>query len=400
MNAQTSDTAASDQLKKIKDMADAQTATANAQMAAANAQKAQAEAEVAALKAKIGEIPASGYTGATELGAGAGSAEAVLLSAIAVNDIAKKFAERMKKDIPIVGTQKVTKIILTASTTVPDFQALMVFSTQYASLQIAIAAARKEAEITHATDTGVKLESVAAIGLGLAAINNILAFAKTDFKYVGFDVTATDSMLLNATARHLKAENATVEIPSLYLPDAMAISNPGLKMTSQVLDWSKEAKRNIKLFEAAQARLEKQSADAPSNQELKDKLQKVKDSLAIWKAVSDAIDAWVKQVTTADDKGMVPLATIIRQSAIKQKLDGGASLVIIQLHKLVGTGYTKKNLWSSLGANPFFMAGGAVASYVAFDGPNGAVLSSMFLPVHGGYHSVSEIEEVVNNANK
>jgi hypothetical protein len=146
-----------------------------------------------------------------------------------------------------------------------------------------------------------------------------------------------------------------------------------------------------------QSAIEKQIAALPNDEALKTKLQKAKDALAIWKAISDALDAWVKQVTSADDKGTIPLVSILRQSVIKQKLDSGASLVTIQLYKMVGTGYTKKNLWSSLGSNPFFVAGGAVAGYIALDGKNGSIISSMLLPVHGGYYSVSDIQERVNN---
>jgi len=127
-------------------------------------------------------------------------------------------------------------------------------------------------------------------------------------------------------------------------------------------------------------------------------LQKIKDFSATWKAISDALDAWIKQVISADDKGNVPVTTIIRQSAIKQKLDEGADLVIIQLHKLVGTGYTVKNILSSLGSNPFFAAGGALASYVEFNGKSGTVINSMLLPIHGGYYSVSDIKENLDKA--
>ena len=119
-----------------------------------------------------------------------------------------------------------------------------------------------------------------------------------------------------------------------------------------------------------------------------------------WTIVSDAIDAWSKTATTADDKGNVPLATVLRQAAIRQKLDSGAAFMVVQVYQAAGTAYTKKNIASSLWGNPFFIMGGAVAGYSLFDGKSGRVISSALVPLHGGYLSVDEVESLVNEAVK
>ncbi|WP_189691036.1 hypothetical protein [Pseudorhodoferax aquiterrae] len=362
--------------------------TADAQAALANAQKAQSEAELAALKKRYGDFSGSGISGTAELTGSAGTAEATLLGSVAVNRIAKEFAA------PLKALSATGSIVLTTATTVPDFQALTAFETQFLAVSTAVAAARLGTSDKAADNAGLKTESVAGIGLGLDAVSKILSFAKTDYKFVNLDVAGTDAMLLRALAGLLK--DKTVEIPAFYVADAISASNRILSRTGDINKWSVEAKGRVKFHEAAQAEFEKQIAAKPADQDLKDGLQKAKSALSTWKAVSESVDAWSKQLTTADDKGNSPIATIARQSAIKNKLENNGVLVIVELHKVAGSGYTKKNLWSSLGANPFFVMGGAVASYVALEGNTGRVLDAQMLPVHGGYHSVSDIKGVVN----
>lgn len=435
VNAQIPDNATNDELKKLKEDADARRAAyealkqaddakrafetgqdaakqaladqsaaakaakdvADAQTAAANAQKAQVEAELAAVKAKIGEIPPSGYSGAVDLGTNAGNAEATLLGAAAVNQVAMKFAERIKAD-------RASRSVLLLSTpgTLPDFQLLMTFNAQLDAVRAAVIAARESTkkQVEDVSKAGVQLESIAALGLGLDAVNKLLAFAKGDYKFIGIDVASNDAMLLSALAQQLKAGGAvSVEIPAVYFPDAFAASNAVLKKITDIYQWSTEAKRHARTFEAAQTAIEKQLAGKADDEELKNRLAEAKRALGTWKSVSDTIDGWVKQITVADDKGNVVLASILRQSALKQKLDGGAALLVVQLHKVAGTGYTKKSFVSSLfGINPFFVMGGAVAGYVALDGKSGQAFSSMLLPMHGGYHSVSDVQDIVGNA--
>lgn len=364
--------------------------TADAQTAAANAQKAQSEAELAALKKRFGDFTGSGIGGTAELTGNAGTAEATLLGSVAVNSIAVKFAESLG-NVTSKGP-----MVFTTATTVPDFQALTAFETQFLAINTAVAAARAATSDKPADNAGVRTESVAAVGLGLEAVSKILSFAKTDYKFVNLEVASADAMLLRALAGLMKGKNKDVEIPAFYVADAMSANNHVLARAAEINKLSLEARSRTKFHEAAQAEFEKQIAAAPADPTLKAGLQKARSAVATWKAVADAIEAWSKQLTTADDKGNSPIATIARQSAIKRKLDGGSVLVIVELHKVAGTGYTQKNLWSSLGANPFFVMGGAVASYVALDGASGKVLGAQMLPVHGGYHSVSDIPAVVN----
>ncbi len=401
----TSKSPTADQLaaaKAAKELADAQKAQADAE-------KAQTDAATAAAKAKVGDIPASGYGGTAEMGTGAGSAEALLLGTVAVRKIAGLMAAALKKDKPADQS----RLMLFTSGTVPDFQALLGFNAQRDALKFAMDHA-KESTKTADQNAPVGAMAVATVGLALDAISKVLGYFKTDYKFQGIDVTATDGMLVAALAGELRALSITAQVPALYQAAAPAGAQAVLQEIAEPFNWAEQARLRMHRHEDAQPDLEKQLADKlkikaddkakPEDRrqadaaatELQRRLQKVKDAVALWKSLADRLDAWAAKLGTADDKGQVPLANVVRQAALRYELDNGAALVVLQLHKAAGTGYTKKNLWSSLGANPFFVMGGAVASMTAFHGKTGEVFSSMLQPWHGGYRSVSEIQFIVN----
>jgi len=365
--------------KAAKDLADAQKAQADAE-------KAQADAAAAAGKAKFGDIPASGYSGTADMGAGAGNAEAMLLGSVAVRQIASKFAASLKQDKPA----GVATLLLFTATTVPDFQALVAFNAQFEGIEFAFdqtTAATKGVDIA---PVGLATFSVAAVGLGLDALNKVLGFFKSDYKFQGIAVDSTDGMLLTALAQELRKQGVPCEIPAVYQPRALDGAGTTLEKFNKLSARGSQAREKARLHELAQTQLEAEQAAKLKDKKdaeaaaLQPRIQKAKEAAAIWKALADRIDAWAKQVAVADDKGNVPMVTILRQAALKAALDDSAALVVVQLHKVAGTGYTVKNIWSSLGANPFHVAGGAVASVMAFDGKSGQVFSSALLPWHGG----------------
>lgn len=391
---------ATDPTKQASDSQAAATKTAKdeaeAQTALANARKAQSEAELAAIKKRFGDFNGSGIDGKAELGEKAGSAEATLLGSAAINHIADVFAASIISAKPVDPKKAAEKenIILATPTTIPNFQALTAFELQFNATKTAVAVA--EAKTGGVKTEGVKTESLASIGLGAEAISKLLSFAKTDYTFKNIDISSSDAMLVYALAGKLDAAN--VVVPSIYAADAISQTNTLLGRSMEINQWLIDSKRRLKTHEAAVVEAEKKLTDNPKDEAAKKLRDENKSASGIWKSVSESVEAWSKQLSTADDKGNSPIATIAREFAIKQKLDEkGTILVIVELHKLTGTGYTKKNLWSSLGANPFFVMGGAVASYVALDGPSGRVLSAKTLPVHGGYHSVSQIQAVVNS---
>ncbi|MBS1133053.1 MAG: hypothetical protein H6R02_194 [Burkholderiaceae bacterium] len=377
---QSSDTAA-DQLKAQKDLAELQKSVFEAQ-------KAQYEAQLAAAKAKFGDLPASGIGGTADLATGAGTAEGLLLGTKTVNEIADAFV------CDILLKAEPAKFVLSTTSAIPDFQLLIAFEAQHT----AMAAAVKQAEISTGSEERAVRESP-ALAAALPFVSNLLSYAKTDYKFIGFDVTTSDAMLLRAMAGKLVAKGRTVSIPAVYyLPQA---SQSSLSLLSKIGDldtWSIKAKKLLLLYGDEKKQIEKDLTKTPNDEALKKQSDRLQLNIATWQAVSDAIDAWSKKLIAPDDKGTSAIATIVRQGAIKQPLDAGAGLLVVELHKVSATGYSKKNLWSSLGANPFFVMGGAVASYVLVNGKTGEVLSAQLLPHSGAYLSVSEVEQQVNSA--
>jgi hypothetical protein len=292
---------------------------------------------------------------------------------------------------------KKKSILLFGSASFPDFLALIVQETQYEAIKQALAKAQADANPGALSKYAVATPlTVAAIGLGLDALNKILAFAKTDYKFANVDVASSDAMLLSELAGRLSARNLVVELPYTFLANPVAATNPALQRAIDIYGWGVDAKKTVKRFQEIQAAIEKLLAATPADAQLKTDLQTAKDAVTTWVTFGDAIDAWSKTATTVDDKGATPLATVVRQAAIRQKLDNGASFLVVQVHKVAGTTYTKKNILSSLGGNPFFVMGGSVASYTLFDGKTGRVLGSSLTPLHGGYLSVDELKATVN----
>lgn len=384
---------------------------AELQKAQAEAEKARAEAANATTKAKFGDIPASGFTGAVELGTNAGSTEALLLASVAVRSVAKEMAEAIGKAKP----GNMTKAMLYTSSTVPDFQALASFRAQREGFMASFEAT--DAATKNAPKGGGLAASVTPVGLALDAAGKLLNFFKTDFKFQSFEVASSDGMLLAAVAGELRALTPPVaaQAPTLYqvgmagtlqqtvvddIKDALGRAQQAMLRMAPHVAAAKE--REPRLAAALKVKADEtkpkpeRDAAAADAERLQGEVQRANEAAALWKALADRIDAWSTKLATPDDRGQIPLAAVVRQAAVQAELESGAALVVLQLHKAAGTGYTKKNLLSSLGANPFFVMGGAVASMTAMDGKTGDVFASALVPVHGGYHSVSDVKAVVN----
>lgn len=382
--AQASDPA-TDQLKAQKDLAELQKQVAEAQ-------KAQSEAELAAAKAKFGDLKDSGIGGSADItSANAGMAEGLLLGSKAVDLIAKQFVNSIcKKSTPI-------RLVMVTSASVPDFQLLTAFEAQHT----AIATAVRLAETTTGSEN-LRTEAVALLAAALPFVSSLLSYAKTDYKFIAIAVESSDDMLLRAMASRLTEKGRKVEIPAVFLPTASTASSSVQAKIGDLDTWSIRAKKLLLFYGKQKEDIEKVLAKTPDDKAKKDELAQLQIKIATWQAVSESIEAWSKKLATTDDKGNSAISSIVRQAAIRSSLQAkdGAGLLVVQLHKVAATGYSKKNLWSSLGANPFYVMGGAVASYVLVDGISGEVISSRLLPFSGGFHSVSDLESTVNPPEK
>jgi hypothetical protein len=86
------------------------------------------------------------------------------------------------------------------------------------------------------------------------------------------------------------------------------------------------------------------------------------------------------------------LGTILQQKAGYDVAKAGGVL-FVKMHSAGGAFYTKKNLWSALGAMPFYVSGGVVASYSYVHGDSRkAGLLEMVVP----YTKVGNVEQVID----
>jgi hypothetical protein len=304
-----------------------------------------------ALAADNAPITNSGIKGEATIDDKAGKTEALLLGTVALNEIADKFAAQIKRDIPVVDT-----LLLFPSTEIFDFTELRVFNTFYDLLnQQATAPPRPRNE------RGDKLaDPVTTVSFGADVVKNFLSLFKTDYSFSGVDISIPDDMFLSALANSLRHQypDSVVELPKIYNPNSYKTPEGLIKKLVNLSTWANESES-----------------------------EKSKGAKALISLLS-TVDA-VKKSTL--------FAEVVRQGMLQEKMkQGNTFIVLLQPTRLSGSLYTKKNLWSSLGSNPFHVMGGAVASYTVLNGFSGKVVSSMLLPVHGGYHSVSDIQKIVN----
>jgi hypothetical protein len=386
--------------KAAKELADAEKAAADAQKAAADARKAQSEAALAAFKASVGDVTASGYTGAVNLAEKAGTTEATLLAAKAVNTAAQRISEALPP-----GPEK--EIIILAMGEMPNFQPAILFRTQIAVYKKAFTEAQKisdAADKTAPEPSGFKLEAVpvaAAAGVALDALNKLLSYFRTDYKIGGIDLTLDDSVLIHSLAGVIADSNKRkgVKVLGFYNPAALSEDGSGILLELTNLSHLKtgsleRANRHDKLS----GRFAEDAGKESDNQKKADFLNKAKTH----KAAADALrlaassyDNFSTKFTTADDKGGIPLANIIRDIAVFNALKDN-DLLAVKLQKFGGAYYTKNNIVTFFGGMPFFHMGGVVASYLLMDGATGTVLRSGVVPVHGGFIKANDLLGEVN----
>ncbi len=301
------------------------------------------------LKAQLGTITNSGIKGEAVIDNKAGKAEAMLLGSVALNEIANKFAVQIKRDIPAGAT-----LLLFQSSESFDFYELRVFNTSYDLLK-----KQKEPTIEKSV-VRFSPAIIASIGPVADMVKNMLSLFKTDYAFSGVDIELADEMLLSALTNSLKKQysnSITVELPKVYNPGIYKTPDTLIEKLANLSQWANETTKRA---------------------------EEAKTLLTQLAAIDN------------DKKGTM-FSRVVQQTVLQDKLlKSNTYLVILQPSKLSGSLYTKKSLWSSLGSNPFYVMGGAVASYTVLDGISGKVISSMMLPVHGGYHSVSDIQRIVN----
>jgi hypothetical protein len=354
------DTKLSD-LKNQKDLADAKKDLANSQ---ADALKAQL----------FGTVTAGTFSGAVDMKEKVGVAEANLLASHAIRVAAARIAAQVH--VPT----KDKAVYLFNVKDFPNFQRLAAFRFRKALVKQAYTSAKVSAGAEEAVDAMPALASGA-----LDALSKILGFFKSDFTIGGTEVKADDTQLLFAVAGSLS--DREFHIPSIYDPTNQTRAVDSMtEALAELVPLRTNASAEIKTLSDQVDQLEK--GNDTQRKEAEDKKARVD----LLKAVGALHDSFLNSLTTPDSNGILPVALLSQEWAIDGALRTGAAVMLVKLESTAGGYFIKKNLFTGLGEMPLYHTGGSVASYVLLSGPEGKVLASNVVPVHGGFVKAGEVQ--------
>jgi hypothetical protein len=401
-------------------LADAKAAKtlADADKAAADARKADAEAQTAALKAIIGEVPASGIKGEVEPKDKAGVTEAGLLAGRSARLAAQGISDDLPSGTPstainrtaprqeaATGSTAQQVLLLYTVAEAPNFTSLLTYRAQVTLVRDALQEAdRLSIETNKQAPPPGPVEvtpefALTGVGLGLDAASKILGYFRSDYAIGGVQLSFDDSLLLHALAGNdTLRQKYAVRLPAQYNADALTQPATGVLHDLKLLAQLKAGvSTKLPQHEKAMADFTAQAAKAvePAKKGLLTGADLHQKAVVALKGALALNDAFFAKLTSGDDKHSVPLSVVVREDTIARALKDGAALLLIKLQTSGGAYYTKKNLWTFFGRMPFYNMGGVVASYVLMAGPNGQVLKSGVVPIHGGFIKSNHVAEVV-----
>lgn len=360
----------------------------------ADAKKAQADAELAAFKAKVGEMPTSGIQGSVELGEKAGSMETALLAARATSLASRQIARAVKAE---AGVQ--TVFIFPAGEP-PDLKTLREFRAARELLVPEFISAMRN--VTAASNE----TPLAAAGIALDAATKLLGFFRSDFKVGGTEMSADQGLLAEAIAGQLRNKETGAAIPEVYVFSLYYKFDPKADaefLNSELKPLDQKHAEALDVQRAGEARVAALTAEASAMTDEASKNKKVglvqraellQRQIDRLKRVIGLYDA-LRERLAAEGK----LETLVRQFEVSQRLAAEGTVVLTaKVHKVGGSHYVEKNLWTTFGAMPFKVMGGVIVSYSLFEGKSSRLLASQLLPVHGGFESAKTLQETLNTS--
>lgn len=364
-------------LQQSQDAASQKLADLQNQKTLADAQKSLADAQSQAALAKyIGDVRAGPYSGSVDMKDKAGTEEALLLAARAVREAGAIIAKSVEA--------KSDKFNIFSVKDFPNFQRLTNFRFRKELLKQAFEAAGVK------KPTGPVEEAVTPgmVSAGLDAFSKLLGFFKTDYTIGGIDVKLDDSLLVFAVAGNLSQKE--VHVPSLYEPSMQESTVQALtKELAELVGLRGIADAQVEQLNDKTGDLIKKAAD-PQNAAIKDDFQKLASEL---KPKIDQLngaialyDTFATSLTSPDpNTGAVPLTAVGLEFSIDGALKSGGTVLLLRLENTGGGYLLKKNLLTGLWKMPLYHMGGATATYLLLNGPDGKVLAGDVIPIHGGF---------------
>jgi hypothetical protein len=373
-------------------------AAVEAQTVIFNAQKAEAaaaavNAQVAAEKARFGSIAGTDL-GSTTVESGAGGAEAGLLAAAAID----RASSSIKAVLEAANPDAKPYIIFTGLQR-PSFGDYRLFEVKVDIVGAAYRRAddaRTQADaVAGASASATLLPEVAisgavtAVGAAMEVLKNLGSYFRADYKFSSATVSGVDADLL-AVSLAGKLKNCSyparwspaVEVGEIYrLLGGLSTRRDSAtqeltRMLSAQKRWADDA--------AAVA------ADATEKQKLQDIANLYQTAAELYSSANKAFDDLFASLAEVDAAGTVLVTRIAEQKAISAALADGALAVLVQVAGASGTAFTKKDLWTFFGGAPFYVSGGAIASFLVVD-VKGSVKAAGQHRVHSGFIKVQDV---------
>jgi hypothetical protein len=362
-------------------------------MAEAQLAKAQAEAKTAQLTYANAAGPAAAQTGKVDVKTNAGQIEADVLMAQSLSPIATKIIEGIK------GKASGKPIVVFAGTDGQPLARWEMFHFRTARIeeQFGLLAARKKnlddrydglTNKIHIAEYSNFVSAVTGITPGLAAVSKVLSYFASDYEVGGITVATDDTLLVAAIA-------SQPDGLQLYLPSRLMKVGAGDEIYAIVarLDESSQ------LAQTWVAGGKKRSADlnelAKKDKERADALTALAKDYDVFvddcgKVIASR-DALMATLASTDDKNPMPFSAVVQEKAISDAMGPDGFGLFVHMHSAAGGDFTKKNLWTYLGGMPFYVSGGAVASYFLIGRADGRVAAGGVVAFECGYRKATEV---------
>jgi hypothetical protein len=389
-------------------VAEAEKAVFDKEKAAADAKAAAIAADQAATKASFGSISANSVTsGEVTAGSKAGLTEATILASRALESIVKQIATKIASVADPIAVIPGNQLARTFDYEIYSLNKSSVDGL-FKQSNAEYIDVNKECEIFFSperSDGGPEAGPgalITGVGAALDAASKIASFFQSTYTFANVEVQGIDNALFATALAGAIAETPQVKrdgktsTRTVYLP-TLAGSEQSAAITMNELKSLSEARiavanKTIRI-ESCVARLTTAAAkekNAARKTKIESAIASANKYVAGSKAATKAYDDFITSLA-AEESGKSKLVSIINGRALSEILKTTNLLKLFVDIKMQGGGsYTRRNLWNFLGAQPFFVTGGVVASYALVD-KDGKVVSSGQFGGHSGYKSVGRI---------
>jgi hypothetical protein len=332
----------------------------------------------------IGDVKQPPFSGAVSP-TGAGSQEALLLAARAINEAATKITTAIQG--------KAKNFHIFSATQPPTFQRLLDFRFRVKLLEDAFANAGVKA--TQPATTTIDLAVPGLVTAGLNAALDILGYFKTDYTVGGVNATLNDAILLYSVAAALLKAGTKPYISGFY--------GPGLQSSIDAIGADLGVLANLRALAGVEVEQLKSSiadgearATDPANAATKSSiLASVQSELlrvGQINAITGLYDGLLTYLGTPDANGVFPITAIASEKAMESAVTGqDTALLLLRLENSGGEYLIKKNFWTGIGAMPLFYMGGATVAYVLLKGSNCEVIGADVIPISAGFVKATDL---------